>query len=286
MSADAGQLEDLGKALREARESRGLSLPQITKITKIPTAVLEALERNDGSALPGGIFSRAFVRGFAAAVGLNPEEAVRAFLVQYPSAAATVGPQSDNEIEANEVLESQRWAARTVVQLVGSSAAIAIMLVYFGSLETPRSSALPPPAAASNHSESERIESLAGPSGPTTGSRPQATSGSDGSYSAAATSGQRVAGDRDSDRLVVSFVTTRPCWIAATVDGRVALRQLFQAGARQTIDAERELVLTAGDAGALELTLNGNLARPLGGSGEVVTARFNANNIGTYAPSR
>src|SRR5262245_2207790 len=119
MSADAGQLKDLGAALREARESRGLSLAQITKITKIPTSVLEALERNDGAALPGGIFSRGFVRGFAAAVGLDPEAAVREFLVQYPSAAVMVGPQSAHEIEANEVLESQRWAARTVVQLVG-----------------------------------------------------------------------------------------------------------------------------------------------------------------------
>mgnify|MGYP003694059645 CR=1 FL=1 len=74
----------------------------------------------------------------------------------------------------------------------------------------------------------------------------------------------------------MSFLTTRPCWIAATVDGRVALRQLFQAGARETLDVERELVLIAGDAGALELTLNGIQARPLGRPGEVVTARFNA----------
>jgi cytoskeletal protein RodZ len=286
MSADAGQREDLGKELREARESRGLSLTQITKITKIPTAVLEALERNDGSALPGGIFSRAFVRGFAAAVGLDPEAAVREFLVQYPSAAATVGSQSGNEIEANEVLESQRWAARTVVQLVGWSAGIAIVLMYLGSAETPRFSALSPPAAASGHTEIERMESLAGSSGPATGSRPQPTSGSEAGSSVAATLGEQVAGDRNSHRLVVSFVTTRPCWIAATVDGRVALKQLFEAGARQTIDAQRELVLTAGDAGALELTLNGILARPLGGSGEVVTARFNAANIGTYVPSR
>jgi hypothetical protein len=259
-------------------------LAQITKITKIPTAVLEALERNDGSALPGGIFSRAFVRGFAAAVGLDPEAAVREFLFQYPSAAA-VGPQSANEVEANEVLESQRWVARTVVQLVGWSAAIAIMLMYLGTSEPPRSAALPPPVA-SDHGEIERIESLAGSSGPTTGSRLQPTSGSKANSNVAASSGERVAVDRISDRLVVSFLTTRPCWIAATVDGRVALRQLFQAGARETLDAERELVLTAGDAGALELTLNGIQARPLGGPGEVVTARFNAGNVGTYVPSR
>lgn len=285
MSADGGEREDLGRVLREARESRGLSLAQITKITKIPTAVLEALERNDGSALPGGIFGRAFVRGFAAAVGLDPEAAVREFLLQCPSAAATVGSQGANEIESNEVLESQRWAARTVVQLVGWSAAIAIMLGYLGTSESPRSAVLRPPVA-SDHGEIERIESLAGSSGPTTGSRLQPTSGSEANANVAASSGERVAADRTSDRLVVSFLTTRPCWISATVDGRVALRQLFQAGARETLDAERELVLTAGDAGALELTLNGIQARPLGGPGEVVTARFKGGSVRTYVPSR
>jgi cytoskeletal protein RodZ len=286
MSADAGRCEDLGKALKEARESRGLSLAQITQLTKIPTAVLEALERNEGAALPGGIFSRSFVRGFASAVGLDPEEAVREFVVQHPTAAVTVGPQSAIEVEANEVLESQRRAARAFVLLVGSSAAIAIMFTYFGSAATSRPSAITPAAATTNHSETERVESLVGTIGPTTSTRPAPTTGSEASSSVTATSDEPAARDRNRNRLVVSFLTTRPCWIAATVDGRVALRQLLQAGARQTLDAERELILLAGDAGALEVTLNGVQARPLGGSGEVVTARFNAGNIGTYVLSR
>jgi hypothetical protein len=218
-------------------------------------------------------------------VGLDPEAAVRQFLLQCPSAAATVGSESANETESNEVLESQRWAARTVVQLVGWSAAIAIMLGYLGTSESPRSAILRPPVA-SDHGEIERIESLAGSSGPTAGSRLQPTSGSEPNSNVAASSGGRVAADRTSDRLVVSFLTTGPCWISATVDGRVAVRQLFQAGARETLDAERELVLTAGDAGALELTLNGIQARPLGGPGEVITARFKAGSVQTYVPSR
>jgi hypothetical protein len=157
--------------------------------------------------------------------------------------------------------------------------------MYIGTSESLRSSTIPPPVA-SDRGEIERVESLAGSSGPTTDSRLQPTSGSDANSNVAASAGERGAEDRISDRLVVSFLTTRPCWIAATVDGRVALRQLFQAGARETLDVERELVLIAGDAGALELTLNGIQTRPLGRPGEVVTARFNAGNVGTYVPSR
>ena len=62
---------DLGKKLREARERRGLSLRHIANSTKIAVSILDALERNDISRLPGGIFGRSFVRSFATEVGLG-----------------------------------------------------------------------------------------------------------------------------------------------------------------------------------------------------------------------
>jgi transcriptional regulator with XRE-family HTH domain len=64
---------DLGKKLREARERRGVSLREIADRTKIAVSVLEGLERNDISRLPGRIFGRAFVRSFATEIGLDPE---------------------------------------------------------------------------------------------------------------------------------------------------------------------------------------------------------------------
>jgi len=70
------------------------------------------------------------------------------------------------------------------------------------------------------------------------------------------------------------------------VDGRKTIDRLLQPGARQTIDVRREMVLTAGDASAIALTLNGVEARPLGKSGEVVTARFNLTNFKDYLPGR
>ena len=66
-------MQDFGGKLREAREGRGISLRQIATSTKISVAALEALERNDVSKLPGGVFSRAFVRSYASEVGLDPD---------------------------------------------------------------------------------------------------------------------------------------------------------------------------------------------------------------------
>src|SRR3954471_24688385 len=82
---------DFGARLRAARERRGLSLRVIADATKISVRALEALERNDISQLPGGIFSRAFVRAYALEVGLDPEQTIAEFITQFPHDSVTQG---------------------------------------------------------------------------------------------------------------------------------------------------------------------------------------------------
>jgi cytoskeletal protein RodZ len=82
---------EFGMKMKHLREERGVSLRQIANATKFSVGALEALERNDFSQLPGGIFARAFVRAYAIEVGLDPEQAVRDFLVQFPNDSVTVG---------------------------------------------------------------------------------------------------------------------------------------------------------------------------------------------------
>ena len=85
-------MTDFGGKLREARERRGISLRQIAATTKISVPALEALERNDVSRLPGGIFSRAIVRSYALEVGLEPEETVHEFLQRFQATPGVEPP--------------------------------------------------------------------------------------------------------------------------------------------------------------------------------------------------
>src|SRR3954454_21462475 len=88
-----------GQKLRDARERRGVSLRQIANATKISVAVLEALERNDITKLPGGIFGRAFVRSYAVEVGLDPETTIQRFIAQFPNDSAVVGHSASDQVE-------------------------------------------------------------------------------------------------------------------------------------------------------------------------------------------
>ena len=81
---DLPYIDDLGAWLRRERERAGVSLETIATRTKVARALLQGLERNDVSRWPAGIFRRSFVRGYATAVGLDPDYVVALFLRAYP----------------------------------------------------------------------------------------------------------------------------------------------------------------------------------------------------------
>lgn len=84
------------------------------------------------------------------------------------------------------------------------------------------------------------------------------------------------------DRLSVVLSATRPSWIIATVDGKKMVNRLLGVGEEEKLEAGSDLVLTMGDAEAIVMTLNGQVARSFGRSGQTVTARINRTNIREY----
>jgi transcriptional regulator with XRE-family HTH domain len=81
-----------GAFLRNHREGRNLSLQDIAAGTKIATRHLAALERGDVRSWPGGIYRRAMVRAYAAAVGLDPDVTFNEFTDAFAEAPAAVEP--------------------------------------------------------------------------------------------------------------------------------------------------------------------------------------------------
>ena len=76
--------QSLGARLKAERESRGFTLAQIAESTKIPHALLQALERNDLSRWPKGLYRRAFFRSYVTALGLPAEPLVVEFARLFP----------------------------------------------------------------------------------------------------------------------------------------------------------------------------------------------------------
>lgn len=117
---------DFGGWLRAARERSGVSLELIAQRTKISASRIRALERNDLTSWPGGVFRRGFVRSYAEYVGLDGDEAVDMLLRAFPDTEHTIGgearplPTGDPTLRLLLAEEATGW--RPVLARVGAAA--------------------------------------------------------------------------------------------------------------------------------------------------------------------
>jgi cytoskeletal protein RodZ len=81
-----------GQKLRREREKKRMTLSQLAERTKVSASLLRSLEAGDCARWPGGIYSRGFVRAYAAALGLDPEQTVSMFVECYPEFAPVTDP--------------------------------------------------------------------------------------------------------------------------------------------------------------------------------------------------
>jgi cytoskeletal protein RodZ len=296
---------DFGGTLKAARERRGVSLRQIANATKISVAALEALERNDISRLPGGLFSRAFVRSYALEVGLDPDQTIERFVARFPEVAVTAAHAAAEQQEEEEEHDSNQQTAATFVRLIAISVPIVAGLLYLGtvvrwgaepagSVEPVRSTAATPeppaaqPAAPSPPPSAEPPAPASPVASAGSSPAPEASRRAPARSSAVASAppgsaGLPAAPPLDpADRVTVAVVATGTCWVTAIVDGQRVVAREFQTGERIAFEVGRSVVLTAGDAAALAVTINGEEARPLGSSGQVVTVRVTPTNFKEY----
>jgi transcriptional regulator with XRE-family HTH domain len=85
--------DSFGARLRAERERRKITLESIAANTNIRVGLLADLEHGDVSRWPSGIFRRSFVREYATAIGLDPDEVLAEFTERHPDPEAPfIGP--------------------------------------------------------------------------------------------------------------------------------------------------------------------------------------------------
>jgi cytoskeleton protein RodZ len=277
-------MADFGGQLKAAREQRGVTLRQIATATKISMTVLEALERSDFSRLPGGIFSRAFVRAYAIQVGLDPEQTVLEFLVEYELNDNADAEKALPEVTADDraFLERQRraaWWLRT-----GSVALLLIVasaLVAWQVRSRAKSTADDQPAESGSHvapappvpvSSAPVVEPLSSnPAG--TPVAPREGGSFPGARTASAPPAPAATPPPNDDEVALRLHATTDCWARVTVDGAVIFEETLKAGATRDIKPGRDVYLQVGNAGALTWSINGQSAKPLGKPGQLAAVR-------------
>src|SRR5215467_8554422 len=136
-------MTNFGATFKKARESKGISLGQIANQTRISTRFLAAIENEEFQLLPGGIFNRGFVRTFAEAVGLDPDQAV----ADYERLSSVPQPNSDIPVSGTA---GPPKTERHLYSIAVGILVIAVAIFYLMTRESGRNAgpSTPPPVTA------------------------------------------------------------------------------------------------------------------------------------------
>lgn len=293
----------IGERLRQERLRRGFTLSQVSDQTKIKVYFLEAIEAGKYDELPGTFFARSFVRQYARLLDIDDSEIEAELDQQFGSAAPETATQ---ETAARaEPVEFRAPARRSLAEFLRRpGAALAGFLalaaassgLYFW-WQTTRSSPAPetfsPSATLAEVAESRpaeesrtaeesrpaetqpkpaapdepavRSEKPAESAAPPAGDVPQAP----GDASKPPSETQETPASAPSKSLIVDVGALRPAWVRVISDGKVVFSGTLKPNQTMTFRGSRAMQVITGNAGGLDIRLNGKPLGPVGPEGQV-----------------
>ena len=251
-------MTEVSARLKAARERAGLTIQDASASTRIRAASLEALERGDFAALPGSFYARAFLRTYAAYLGLSPQSIVE----EYDAAAEAprTSPPASNQPAWQS---SARRASSQLFAAATSTGVVLALVVLLLALAVTRNNNSQSPA---------RTEPGAVATTGNTPATPAPSTGQSASPQAAAPQG-----------LNIEIQAGASMWVTGAADGKRVVYRLLAPGERVSIHARDSLAFRVGDAAAFTYSINGVPGKPLGGAGEVRDIEITRDNVRTFS---
>lgn len=100
-------MTELGNRLKEARLAKDMSLDDLQKVTKIQKRYLMGIEEGDYSMMPGKFYIRAFIKQYAEAVGIEPEEIFEQYKNDIPAALNDDIPEKLSRVQSRKDLSGR-----------------------------------------------------------------------------------------------------------------------------------------------------------------------------------
>lgn len=287
----------LGDLLRETREQKNLSLEDAEKGTNIRKLYIKAIEDGNYDKLPGEVFLKGFMKTYAKFLGLDGQKIIEQYKAEksgvkllpnndektieaeqsQPAEKTTVEadlkkeekiekqpekttidkpstkpvPNIDNFNESKKYLETKNSSGskKNVFIIV-----IIIILIIVGAV-----------AFLSNQGSDNQPAADTQPT--TEQTQPQQQQAQQPAPAPAPVSGSDV-----------SATFSQDCWTEVKVDGNTVLSETVKAGSSLNWKGNNQVEVTVGNAGAVDITFNGQPQGKMGDVGAVVTKAFVAPN--------
>ena len=242
---------EIGKTLKEAREAMGLSLEAVEEETKIRRKYIQALEQEQFQVLPGPIYAKAFLKNYAKFLGVKVEEIMEEYMQQFPEQTATEESTAPTAQRVKNKPQVPQVKPRYWLYIVSAIIIIGVVIsVLFATKDM-----WPKRPAAGGNSQLQAGEQTQVPAP----QQPQP-----GQVDAAKPSTVKVALNVKSDR----------CWVRVVVDGAPSFQGELSANQTKEFEGKEKIAFTLGNAGVVEVIVNGQNMGFLGAFGQVIDREF------------
>lgn len=274
----AQRLVEVGLQLRQTREHHSLSLDMVATYTMIRRHLLQALEEGQVENLPEPVYTQGLIRRYANALGLNGEELANFFLPEpiIPS------------------LESSSWLL-PLPQLRPTHLYLTYILLILGTMNglvyliqsSPQLQILPESRIAEvpGTSTTQSVSVSANNATPSQDQLlVQATPTSIDNKTNASTSPASQP-EPVNQTVEVGITVKDESWVLIEVDGKTEFQGILAGGSKRNWKANNELVVVAGNAGGVMVTVNNGKSQRLGEPGMVEEVVFKANHPQPQTPN-
>ncbi|MFA6313009.1 MAG: RodZ domain-containing protein [Sterolibacterium sp.] len=228
--------ESPGRSLREARESRGLSIADVVSSIKFSPRQIEAIERDDFAHLPGATFIRGVIRSYAKLLQLDPHPLLAMLDRETPQTDTQIHLPKDTGAALPQPGERRSYLPHLALLLIVLAVLVAIA-TYF---DWPGGTAKPKPAVATTvPAATQPLANVV---------QPPATQVEPGQPEPAKT----PSPEPDFRQLI--FVFEEKSWVEVKDAGqRVIFAQNNEPGTRQVVNGKPPFALVIGNASRVQL---------------------------------
>ena len=256
----------VGDTLRRARIARGLSLTDVETALHVRPHYVQALETDDFATLPPTVYTRALIRDYARFLGIDPRDLL--------DQSVPMRPQDRNPIRpAISPIDKPPLVSWKALAIVGGVLLCAGLFFYLysqlssfaESVDAGQARAQPLPTPASRSIAALLTPLPTAAPGPTETPQPSPTA---------------ITG------LAVEARITERTWVQVWADGRSVLAQTLPPGTTRTFNADQSVRMRVGNAGGVDITVNGVHQGRLGSTGQVLDASWGREEQGGALPQR
>jgi cytoskeleton protein RodZ len=315
-------MTSIGDTLRRERMRRNLELANIASELKISVRFLTAIEGEDFGKLPGGVFTKSFIRQYAAFLGLDGDELTAELQrTMEPPEDPQFSDKPRPDVPGIQLEFRDDWRSAGEHRgswppwITAGALLVLLMLVCSGvywwwekprhqvlARETPPSRAVipapqstPPVSMPSENPAPAVAPPVTEPAGsPPANTQPAAERPAAAPLAVpqsttpqpAATAGIPASAPNPNASVRVGITADEVVWVRAEVNGKIQFEVTLQPHESRSIDANGEVKIRLGNAGGATLTLNGKPVGAVGPKGQIRTVQFTSGGFQIVSPPK